>query len=255
MITDYYRPDTLEEALQLITHPKTYPMGGGTFLNQQEGRFSVVDLQALKLNTIRKTGTTLSIGSMVTLQKLFESDLTPPALKLSISLELPLNLRNMATIGGSLVICAGRSPFLGSLLAMDASIILNEDEKLSLGDFLTLREKGIGGKIITKLNLRTDMSLAYEQISRTPADKPILYTSLAYWSSSRIRLVLGGWGKLPSLALDGQTNAADLEQVIMRAAMNAAHDASDEWASREYRLEMAPILAKRCLEYCIQNTK
>jgi len=252
MIIEYHRPESMAEALHYLTHPNTFPLGGGTLLNQKRGNFSVVDLQALKLNTSRKAGSILSLGSMVTLQSLCNTESIPLALKRATSLELPLNLRNVATIGGALMACSGKSPLLGALMAMDAVIILNTEENIPIGDFLMVREEEIRGKIITKIYVRIDMHLAYEQISRTATDKPINYACLAYWSSSRIRLVIGGWGKYPSLALDGKTNTNDMEQAVTYAAMNAAQDAADEWASQEYRSAMAPILAKRCLDYCIQ---
>jgi CO/xanthine dehydrogenase FAD-binding subunit len=31
------------------------------------------------------------------------------------------------------------------------------------------------------------------------------------------------------------------------AARNAYHEATDDWASAEYRMDMAAVLAKRCL--------
>jgi CO/xanthine dehydrogenase FAD-binding subunit len=45
------------------------------------------------------------------------------------------------------------------------------------------------------------------------------------------------------LAMDG-TEADGLES----AARNAYHEATDEWASAEYRMDVASILAKRCLK-------
>ncbi|HEX5809688.1 MAG TPA: hypothetical protein VFY25_13560, partial [Anaerolineales bacterium] len=56
------------------------------------------------------------------------------------------------------------------------------------------------------------------------------------------RLVVGGYGKSPLLAMDG-TEAEGLEP----AARNAFHEATDEWASAEYRMDVAATLAKRCL--------
>jgi hypothetical protein len=35
---------------------------------------------------------------------------------------------------------------------------------------------------------------------------------------------------------------------IEAAARNTFHEASDEWASAEYRMDVAATLAKRCLE-------
>jgi CO/xanthine dehydrogenase FAD-binding subunit len=43
--------------------------------------------------------------------------------------------------------------------------------------------------------------------------------------------------------MDG-TEADDLQT----AARNAFHEATDEWASAEYRMDIAATLAKRCLE-------
>jgi CO/xanthine dehydrogenase FAD-binding subunit len=45
------------------------------------------------------------------------------------------------------------------------------------------------------------------------------------------------------LAMDG-TEAQGVEA----AARNAFHEATDEWASAEYRLDVAATLAKRCIE-------
>ncbi len=38
---------------------------------------------------------------------------------------------------------------------------------------------------------------------------------------------------------------------LLAAARNAAHAATDEWASAEYRSAVAAVLAKRCLENLI----
>jgi CO/xanthine dehydrogenase FAD-binding subunit len=88
-----------------------------------------------------------------------------------------------------------------------------------------------------------NVKLAFEYVSRTPADKPIVCAALAQWNSGRTRLVLGGYGKSPMLAMDGtEADGVDV------AARNAFHEATDEWASAEYRMDVAATLAKRCLQ-------
>ena len=84
--------------------------------------------------------------------------------------------------------------------------------------------------------------LAFEQVARTPSDKPIVCVAVAQWPSGRTRMAIGGFGAAPRLAMDG-TEAEGLEA----AARNACHDASDEWGSAEYRMDVAATLAKRCL--------
>jgi putative selenate reductase FAD-binding subunit len=248
-MTRYFRPKNLEDAYDLLTRPRTFPLGGGTVLNQKISKsISVVDLQLLGLSQIHKLGNVLEVGATATLQSLYEYKHTPQALKIAIKHEAPLNLRNMATIGGSVVACEGRSPILTVLLALDPMVFLGPgDEQIQLGDLLPLRPESIKGNIITKINFPLQIRVAYEYVSRTPMDKPIICVALVKWSSGRTRMVLGGWGKTPILGYDGKYSFSSGGSDLEIAARNATHDASDEWASSEYRSAVAAILAKRCI--------
>jgi CO/xanthine dehydrogenase FAD-binding subunit len=245
MITDYYRPEKLSEALKLIARPNTVPLGGGTWLNlPHEENLAVVDLQALGLNKIRKKGKELEVGATVTLQGLFESEHTPAALKAALKLEAPINLRNMGTVAGTLVTADGRSPFTTAMLALDAKLVLAPgDESLTIGNLLPLRRELLPGKLIVSVSIPLPTRLAFEYVARTPSDKPIVVVALCQWQSGRTRLALGGFSKSPLLGMDG-TDASG----VAAAARNAFHEAADEWASAEYRMDAAATLAKRCLE-------
>jgi len=254
MITTYHRPRTLDEALTLLAQPNTVPLGGGTLLSARHAStslsatesVSVVDLQALGLDSINKKGNDLIIGATVTLQQLLKSKHCPEALKVAIKLEAPINLRNSATVAGTLVVCDGRSTFATALLSLDAKLeqAIFDNSKVeyrisNIGEFLPLRS----ANLITKITIPLNIKFAFEYVSRTPADKPIVCAALTQWSSGRARLTLGGYGKSPLLAMDG-TEAKGLDS----AAHNAYHEATDEWASAEYRMDVAATLAKRCLE-------
>lgn len=249
MITAYHRPKTLDEALALLTQPNRTPLGGGTLLSKSTAdSIEAVDLQSLNLDTIEKQGNNIKIGATVTLEQLLVSENCPEALKSALKLEAPLNLRNAATVAGTLVSCDGRSTFVTALLALDTKI---EQTKLdqskietrvsNIGDFLPLRNAQ--GWLITSITIPFSVKLAFEYVSRTPADKPIVCAALAQWNSGRTRLALGGYGKSPLLAMDG-TEAEGIET----AARNAFHEATDEYGSAEYRMNVAATLAKRCFE-------
>jgi probable selenate reductase FAD-binding subunit len=242
MITTYHRPQTLDEALTLLAQPNTFPLGGGTLLSQPTtDSVQVVDLQSLGLDSLTQKGNDLEIGATCTLQSLLESQHCPAALKVAIKLEAPINIRNSATVAGTLVSSDGRSPFATSLLAMDAKItvVSGQSSVVSIGEFLPLRPRGL----ITLITIPLNAKFAFEFVSKTPADKPIVAAALSQWNSGRTRLALGGYGKSPMLAMDG-TEAEGLDA----AARNAYHEANDDWASAEYRMDVAAVLAKRCLE-------
>jgi CO/xanthine dehydrogenase FAD-binding subunit len=260
MITAYHRPKTLDEALMLLTQPNRTPLGGGTLLALRKpgaDPIEAVDLQSLNLDSIKKSGNNLEIGATGTLQQLLESEHCPDALKSALRLEAPLNLRNAATVAGTLVSCEGRSTFASVLLALDAKL---EQTKLdnskietrtsNIGDFLPLRN--LQGSLITSITIPLNTKFAFDYVSRTPADKPIVCAALAQWNSGRTRLALGGYGKSPLLAMDGtegiDASATDnILHSIQAAARNTFHEATDEYASAEYRKDVAATLSERCL--------
>jgi probable selenate reductase FAD-binding subunit len=244
MITQYHRPDTLENALALLANPNTLALGGGTKINTPayKGKdFAVVDLQKLGLGHLKKSGYTLEIGATTTLEELLQNDHTPLGLQQAIRLESTLNLRNIATVAGTLVSAEGRSPFGVMMLALDAKLtfIGQQTTVINLSEYLALRPAGL----ITQINLPLNIKTAYEQVARTPADLPIVAAALVQWANGRTRLALGGYGKSALLAMDG-TEADGLEA----AAKNTFHEAADAWASAEYRMDVAATLARRCLE-------
>ena len=261
MITAYHRPKTLDEALTLLAQPNRTPLGGGTVLSKlTTDSVEAVDLQAIGLSTVNKSGNSLEIGATVKLQQLLESEACPEAMKAALKLEAPLNLRNSASVAGTIVSCDGRSTFVSVLLALDAKLEQKRSENsktasrvTNIGDFLPLRD--LQGWLVTTITIPLNTKLAFDYVSRTPADKPIICVALAQWNSGRTRLVLGGYGKSPLLAMDGTEaegiDASTIDNILrsaQAAARNAFHEASDEYGSAEYRMDVAATLAKRCLE-------
>jgi len=254
MIIEYHRPESLEETLALLSRlePRTYALGGGTVLNRPNPeQFAAVDLQALGLNKIHKSGKNLEIGATVSLQALHDHPTLPAVLRRSLDREANFNLRQAATVAGTLVACDGRSAFATVLLALDAKLTLQpNDEEITLGNLLPQRAEFLAGKLITKIAIPLQPQVTYESVARTPADRPLVCVALARWPSGRTRLTLGGWGKSPLLALDGNEPAEGPRkgEGVKAAAWDAFAEAADEWASAEYRAATAAVLVKRCLE-------
>lgn len=229
----------MEEALALLAQPDTLPLGGGTLLSKASAEeFAVVDLQSLGLDGVQVNGHELQIGATCTLQALYQAPDCPAGLKQALKLEAPLNLRNSATVAGSLAASDGRSPFVTGLLALDAKVNFAGGKALGIGEYLLTKPKGLITSVVIPLHTR----FGFEYVAKTPMDKPLVCAAVSQWQSGRTRLALGGYGKSPLLAMDG-TGAEGIES----AARNAYHEAQDEWASAAYRMDVAATLALRCL--------
>ena len=250
MILEYHRPSKIEDVMSLLarTDPPTIPLGGGTALERFSTRpVAVVDLQSLGLNTVQRLGNMLEIGATLTLQNLADTlkhdKLENLAgLHQAIAREATYNLRQVGTVAGALVTAGGRSSFATAMLALDANLWLEPgEEQVCLGDLLPLRPGRLSQRLITRITIPLNARLAYETVARSPADLPIVCAAVAVWPSGRTRVALGGFGSSPALAFDG-TEAEGVE-IAARAAYSQA---GDEWASAEYRQEMAGVLVKRC---------
>lgn len=247
MIKEYHRPDTISDALELLSRsiPRTLPLAGGTALAQPgKEEIAVVDIQALGLNTIQVKGNKLELGAAVTLQQLLDAHELPLAPRRVVQLEATYNLRQVATIAGTLIACDGRSPFTTVMLALDARLAVQPGEmQIDLGEMLLQRPNGLHGKLVTSVMIPLNVRVAYHGVSRSPADRPIVCAAVAQWPSGRTRITLGGYGRAPLMALDGPEAGG-----VEAAVKNAFAAAGDAWASAEYRQETGLVLAQRALK-------
>jgi len=247
MIEKYFRPQNVEEALALLTDAQKdlTPLGGGTSVSRhQEAHHGVVDLQDTGLDQITVQGQRIKVGAMVRLNDLIGHKDIHPEIQRAIMIDASENIRNMATLGGWLVSSTGRSITSSVLLTLDTTLTWEPgNNKVRMGNWLPLREVDPPGILITEAKWWLRPHLAFEYVARSPKDKPILIVAVAQWGSGRTRVVLGGYGKMPIVAMDGTEDlGADV------ACRDAYSEASDEWATAQYRSDVAAKLALRCLE-------
>jgi carbon-monoxide dehydrogenase medium subunit len=263
---EYYRPATLAEALALLRREKvrTVPLAGGTGLVPTLGRRAeaVVDLQDLGLDTLAVEGDHLRIGAMVRLQQLIEAPEAGPFLARAAHAEGPRNLRNAATIGGTVAGAAPSSELLIALLILDAEVSLRlpDPTTVSLDRFLDSPGQMLDGGLISAVTALAPAAaplVAMERVARTPKDRPIVAVAARLERSgdlcSGACLALAGVAsrpiRLPKVEdkLKGQPFNTELVELAATAVASAIEPASDFRASAEYRREMAVVLTRRAL--------
>jgi CO/xanthine dehydrogenase FAD-binding subunit len=247
---EYLRPKTIEEALQWME--RGIPLAGGTSITPQRMELqAVIDLSDLGLEGMTVDGDSVEMGAMTRLQSIVEGTVgIPTALRESCKLEVGWNLRNIATIGGAIMSCDGRSPLLTALLALDPQVLQVPGERSQLLSGL-LEDRDQAG-LITGIRYTIPSALLYEQIARTPADFPIVSVVIASSGDpgqENLRIAIGGFGDLPIRLREAENRLRkdrDPGPAIESARQAYAH-AGDAWASAEYRSEMAGLLVGRLL--------
>lgn len=268
---EYHRPSSIQEAVDLLRSggPTTAVLAGGTALVASGRRDveAVVDLCDLALSYVRAQSATLSIGATTTLQGLIDTPelqtFANGVLAETARAVAGRNLRNAATIGGTVGSAGGDDPLLAALLAFDAklNVYAPKSRLIPLAGFLAYRDRLLDdGALIAEVRMPLligPLGAAYCAVGRTPRDRPIVCAvarmELAAGIASNVRLALGGVAPVPVRATTAEQSLErkPLSDARIAAAAEMAAEglapAGDFRGSAEYRVEMSRVLTKRAL--------
>ncbi len=236
ILEEYHAPESIQEAVNLLARRdrRLVPMAGGTSLvGQLETRAvadidGVVDLRNLALDSTDVRDKTLAIGAMVTLTALCEHDaaatLANGILAVAARGEGPINLRNVATVGGIVAAAACDSEFYTALLALGATVVTSDG---AVEQSTPLHSYRATGELIVSVQLSlVQASGGSARVAWTPADRPIV-AAICVCKDGLARVALCGVAERPQLA-------------------GALLDPPDDFkGSAEYRRAMADIVVAR----------
>jgi len=247
----YLIPETLDEALELLE--KGVPLAGGSALTPTRRDLkAVIDLRKLGLDKFRVDGDNIVIGAAMKLQAIVDAQAPlPAAFREACKLETGWNLRNMATLGGTIISSDGRSRLLTTLLALNAQISEASGQRiLPLHELLRTRDEV---NLITAIQFSIPTNLVYEQVARAPADLALVCAAVGFFQDNgadKITIGLGGFGEYPIRLIEAEKTLAETQdpELAVRAAQDAYKTAEDIRASAEYRSEIAGVLVRRLLK-------
>ena len=257
----YYRPDSIEEALELLSQPDTVPLGGGTKLlaGEEVAITGVVDLQQLPLTDISGgvekpllLGGTARLADTADFLAQEETAVAAPLLQAAIRRAGANSYRNMATMGGVVASRLANSELLAALLVLDAVVVLRTPAvaEMLLADYLASDERPFG--LITQVRLPWSAGVgASERVARTPADDPIVSVTGWRTTGGQVRLAATGIAERPlrltaaEQALQNE-GAAAVETAVVQAQIACRHP-GDFLGDTAYRTAMAGVLTRRVL--------
>lgn len=254
MIKEYFRPATVSEALALLDRKNinTIPLAGGNGINKWgNDENAVVDIQNLGWNIIKENSTNWEVGATVTLQQIVEFKDFPMDLKEAARREATLNIRNIATIGGTIAKKHNPSSLTLALLAMNSQMIWEpENSPVSLGDWHVLREKDPRRKLIKAILIDKNVKFYFSCIGRSPEDAPLLMIGMAGWPNGRVRAAVGGSHFIPTVVVDGVDGEG-----IEKAVASFLVGKGNETVTEEYLQSVGETISKRLTDKIMASGK
>jgi carbon-monoxide dehydrogenase medium subunit len=278
---DYHRPRSLAEAAELLKKdPEARLLAGGhSLLPAMRLRLStptaLVDLSGVQeLSGIRATGDALVVGAMTTHAAVAESDAVRsscPLLAETASGIGDLQVRNRGTIGGSVAHADPGADYPTALAALGATDEAGGARRIPIDGFF----KGLfttdlrPGEILTAVHVPTygkGTGGAYLK-HRHPASSFAVVgvaalVSVSGGTCTKVSLVVGGASANPVRVKAGESALAGQAPTDAALAAAAGHVAaaiaspmSDLYASGEYRVHLASVLARRALAQAVARAR
>jgi CO/xanthine dehydrogenase FAD-binding subunit len=259
-IKEFIRPDSLQQANELLSSEGAFIVGGGAFMHLGDIEIKkAIDLHNLGLDYIVDGSEQIEIGAMTSLRELEISSVIKQnfngILSKAAASIMGVQVRNIATIGGSIYGKYGFSDILTVMLALNAQVELYNAGLMSLENYL---DSTLDKDIVLKVVINKSVSKAsFECFRKTCTDFSVLNAAAAL-VKGKLRICVGarpGRAKVAKGAMsflniiDSSNTAAEMAGIL---AAEELQFGSDLRASEEYRKELCHALVKRCVLEVLQ---
>ena len=252
-IREYKKAESLEEAYTLNQKKSNRVIGGMIWLKMETLNVgTAIDLSGLGLDTIEETENEFRIGAMVSLRDLelhagLES-CTNGAVRESVRHIVGVQLRNLATLGGSLYSRFGFSDVLTLFMAMDCSVELYKGGIVSLREYA---ERPYDRDILVRLIVKKETAEFFYQSARnSQTDIPVLTCAAARLADGCYRIAIGARPLKAVLYEFPAENGVPAQELALKYANAVKNDiitGSNMRGSAEYRRHLAGVLTKRAV--------
>ncbi len=273
---DYYRPDTIAEAIDLLTSVEgARPLAGGhSLLPAMKLRVAnppaVVDLSRIEgLDGISRNGDSLTIGALTKQAAVAASELVQSDCSILADAAAHIGdpaVRNRGTIGGSIAHADPAADYPTVLTALGATITVTGkkgDRSIPADDYFVdmFTPAHADGELVTSVEVPVigDEQGGDYKKHRHPASSYAVVGVAAVVSASdgtctAARIAIGGITGTPEraeaaeAALVGQVVSAEsIAEASSKVAAALDNPLGDAYASGEYRVHLATVLSRRAL--------
>ena len=255
-ISNYVKVKNVEEAYNLLLEDKdNIIVGGGAWLRLTNKKVkNLIDLEDCNLKQIKEDENTLTIGAMNSLRDLESNEslqtLNGGILSNAIKGIMGVSIRNIATIGGSIIGKYSFSDILTPLLVMDCSLEFYKAGKISLEEFMKL--KSIDDILLNIIIKKSKNKGYFTSMKKTSLDFAVV--NVAITSGTEISIAVGARPSVAALqteAMEFINNNEINEETINKTASMISQNTkfgSNAKASESYRRSIVETYIKRGLK-------
>lgn len=257
-IVAHQTPSSLSEAYQLLqSNPDNMIIGGGAWMKLSHPKVNVmISLEQLGLNQIQETPSGVTIGAKVTLRELETSPIlhtiADGVLNQAARSIASVQLRNIATIGGSIYGRYGFSDVLTVLMVLDPVLEFYHTEAMTLNEFLSLKKPP--RDILLKIIIQKSTRIArFKKVATTALDFPIVNMAVAR-ADEQFRICVGCRPAIAALAEKAMHEASNVRTHtreslarIVDIAVEELHFSDNFRSSKTYRQQLVKVHLERLL--------
>ena len=252
-IREYKRAESLEEAWQLNQKRNNRVIGGMIWLKMENINVgTAIDLSGLGLDKIEETAEGFSIGAMVPLRQIELHEglnaYTDGAVRESVRHIVGVQLRNLATVGGSIYSRFGFSDVLTMFLALNASVELYKGGIVPLSEYA---QRPYDRDILVRVIVpKEQAAFCYQSVRNSQTDIPVLTCAAARLADGSYRIAIGARPlKAVLYAFPAQAGvpAQELARKLADEVTRQVVTGSNMRGSAEYRRHLAGVLTKRAV--------
>jgi len=256
-IDKYVVTESLEQAYELNQSKRNVIIGGMLWLKMGRKKIgTAIDLSSLGLNLIEEDEESFKIGSMCTLREIeihhglnnYFNDLISKSVEHIVGVQM----RNMATVGGSIYSRFGFSDILTALLSLDSYVELYKGGIVSLDEYVGMtHDKDILTRIIIKKDSR---KVSYSSHRMSSTDFPVLTCSVSN-IGEKWNVVLGARprkAKLTQFNLNQNPKKEEIDLMISQIVDDTSFGTNYR-GSEKYRQILADVLMRRNIEEIING--
>lgn len=262
-IKDYYKAQSLEDAYTVLyENDSNIIIAGGAWLKQGKKQVNTaIDITMIGLNEITATENTIEIGAMASLRQIETSDLiikqSNGILSEAINHIMGVGIRNIATLGGSVMGKYAFSDLFTPLLVMDASLLFYKKGEMSLADFL--KTKKMEKDILMKIIIPKSNKIGYfHKVQKTRLSFAVINVAIA--KNNLFDIAIGARPSIaarPVKAIEFINKQKVITDAVIdetsKIAIEELKFSTNSKSSCEYRMLVAAVYLKRGIKEVMSN--